>query len=269
MHITHIKLKPTTKIDLNFDTSEIGKGVESPKSVIEESKEYLKSNKHSDFYNKDLMVVVDKKLIYVFDYAVGKDKILIPEINPTTIFYSNAVMSHRRLISYKKDLFENSPTVKNLNKGVNPNLFGNFFQLASNCIVNLQAALESFANRQIPVNHKFTDVNGKEFEPSVFHKLDKALPEIKGKRFKTKFKKYNYLVRKIIELRNEIIHLTPIEETTNTKYKITYRKLLSFDYTEAIISVEKLINFYEPDLIEKCDCGKELYYDIEERLDSQ
>tara|TARA_R110001583_G_scaffold194693_1_gene366277 strand:+ start:207 stop:1016 length:810 start_codon:yes stop_codon:yes gene_type:complete len=269
MHLTHIKLKPTTKIDLNFDTSEIGKGIESPKAAIEESKEYLKSNKHSDFYNKDLMVVVDQQLIYVFDYAIGKEKIFIPEINPTTIFYSNAVMSHRRLVSFKKDLFENSPTVKNLNKRVNPNLFGNFFQLASNCIVNLQAALESFANRQIPDNHTFMDVNGKEFEPSVFHKLDKALPEIKGKRFKSKFKKYNFLVRKVIELRNEIIHLTPIEETTNTKYKSTYRKLLSFDYSEAIISVEKLINFYEPDLIEKCDCGKELYYDIEERYDSK
>lgn len=127
MHLTYIKLKPTTKIDLNFDTTEIGKGIESPKSAIEESKEYLKSNKHSDFYNKDLMVIVDQELIYVFDYAIGKEKILIPEINPSTIFYSNAVMSHRRLISFKKDLFENSPTVNNLNKRVNPNLFGIFF----------------------------------------------------------------------------------------------------------------------------------------------
>ncbi|CAM4194227.1 hypothetical protein [Zobellia nedashkovskayae] len=269
MHLTHIKLKPTTKIDLNFDTSEIGKGIESPKSAIEESKEYLKSNKHSDFYSKDLMVVVDQKLIYVFDYFIGKEKILIPEINPSTVFYSNAVMSHRRLVSFKKDLFENSPTVKNFNKRINLNLFGNFFQLASNCIVNLQAALESFANRQIPDNHPFLDVNGKEFEPSIFHKLDKALPEIKGKKFKSKFRKYNFLVRRVIELRNEIIHLTPIEETTNTKYKTTYRKLLSFDYAEAIISVEQLINFYEPGLIEKCDCGKEFYYDIEERYDSK
>lgn len=269
MHLTHIKLKPTTKIDLNFDTSEIGKGVESPKSAIEESKKYLKSSNHSDFYDKDLMLVMDRSVIYAFDYAVGKDKLLIPEINPTTIFYSNAVMSHRRLISFKKDLFEQSPSVKNHKKQINPSLFGNFFQLASNCIINLQAALESFANRQIPNNHKFTDVNGEEFEPSVFHKLDKALPEIKGKRFKSKFKKHNYRVRKIIELRNEIIHLEPIDKTTNTKYKITYRRLLSFDYSEAIISVEKLINFYEPNLIEKCDCKKELYYDIQERLENE
>lgn len=269
MHLTHIKLKPTTKIELDFDTSEIGKGVESPKSAIEESKKYLKSNKHSDFYDKDLMLVFDRQLVYAFDYAIGKDKLLIPELNPTTIFYSNAVMSHRRLISFKKDLFEKSPTVKNFNKPINPNLFGNFFQLASNCIVNLQAALESFANRQIPDKHPFLDINGEVFEPSIFHKLDKALPDIKGKRFKSKFKKHNYRVRKIIELRNEIIHLEPIEKTTNTKYKITYRRLLAFDYSEAIISVEKLINFYEPDLIEKCECEKELFYEIEERFKTE
>lgn len=266
MHLTHIKLKPTTKIELKFDTSEIGKGVEPPKSAVEESKQYLKSNKHSDFYKRDLMLVSDRTLIYAFDYAVGKEKLLIPELNPTTIFYSNAVMSHRSLIYFRKDLLEKSPTVKNYKKRINPSLFGNFFQLASNCIVNLQAALESFANRQIPGNYPFIDINGKEFEPSVFHKLDRALPELKGKRFKSKFKQHNYRIRKIIELRNEIIHLEPAEKTTNTKYKITYRRLLAFDYSKAIISVGKLINFYEPNLIEKCDCEKELYYEITERL---
>lgn len=143
--------------------------------------------------------------------------------------------------------------------------FAFFFQFAANCIINLQSALESFANRQIPEDHSFIDKNGYKFEPSVFHKIDKALPEIKGKRFKSKFKRENLIVRLLIELRNEIIHLEPIKENTNTQYKTTYRKLIKFDYTNAILAVKELINFYEPDLIEECPCGKEYFYKLETR----
>ncbi|CAM3513848.1 hypothetical protein [Zobellia roscoffensis] len=266
MHFTQIKLKPTTKIETNFDTKDIGKGFEAHKDVDVLFKKYRKSKEHSDFYNYDLLMTYDNSLIYGFDYAFENDKLFIPEINPTTIFYSNAVMSHRNLVFFRKELKEKSPSLKHQQKPLNPNLFGHFFQLASNCIINLQATVESFANRQIREDHKFIDKSGKKFEPSLFHKIDKALPEIKGIRFKSKFKQDNYRIRKLIELRNEIIHLEPIRQVTNTKYKITYRRLISFDYTQTILSVEKFVNFYEPNLIEKCECKNELYYDISEIL---
>ena len=210
------------------------------------------------------MIVFDDHFIFAFDFLKGKEKYLIPEINPTTIFYSNAVMSHRKLLFFREELFKNSPTVKNFKKAINPNHFGSFFQLASNCIINLQSTIESFVNRQIPENHEFIDVNGDKFEPSIFHKLDKALPEIKNKRFKSKFKQDNFRIRKIIELRNEIIHLKPAIENTNTKYKDVYRRLLKFDFTGSIFSVKNFVNFYEPNLIEECECEKELYYDVNE-----
>src|SRR5690606_38603879 len=120
--------------------------------------------------------------------------------------------------------------------------FGNFFQLASNCIINLQATVESFANRVIPDDYPFEDTNGTTFYPSIIDKLNIALPEIKGKRFRTKFKKDNYTVRQIIELRNAIVHLKPAEDT-NTGYKILYRKLISFNYAKAISAVRNFINF--------------------------
>ncbi len=146
---------------------------------------------------------------------------------------------------------------------MNPNHFGIFFQLAINCVINLQSTVESFVNRQIPEGHKSVDENGNEFDPSIFYKLNKILPEIK-KIFMSEFKQHNNRIRKIIELRNEIIHLKPTAETTNTKYKDVYRKLLNFDFTKSIISVKKLVNFYEPNLIEECSCGKEFFYEINE-----
>jgi len=264
MHLTHIKLKPTRKMETDFNPIDISKEIEIPKESVEIAKKYKKSIQYNDNY--DLMMAFDDHLIFGFDFIKGKEKYLIPEINPTTIFYSNAVMSHRKLIFFREELFEKSPTIKNYNKSVNPNHFGSFFQLASNCIINLQSTVESFANRQIPEDRKFIDQNGDEFEPSVFHKLDKVLPEIHNKRFKSSYKQDNFIVRKVIELRNEIIHLKPIKENTNTKYKDVYRKLLKFDYTKAIIAVRKLVNFYELNLIEDCECEKELYYDVYEKI---
>ncbi|MDO7174186.1 hypothetical protein [Mariniflexile sp. AS56] len=263
MNFIHIKLKPTKRINTDFNPAEVSKDVEIPEASKKFIKDYSKSNKLSDDYDKEVMILFEDKMIYGFDYLYQKDKLLIPEINPTTIFYANAIMSHKKLISFRQQLFENSPTVRNYKKNsINQNLFGNFFQLATICITNLQSALESFANRQIPDDYEFIDTNGEEFEPSVFHKLDSALPKIHNKRFKSKYKKYNYSIRKLIELRNEIVHLKPAEKDANTQYKIVYRRLLKFDFTRAVISVKTLINFYEPNLIEECECGKELYYDV-------
>lgn len=264
-HFTHIKLKPTKRHAISFNPSELTKNIEIPKESQEFAKKFQTSKKHSDEFEQDIMIGFENEFIYGFDYFYDDDKIIIPELNPVMIFYSNAVMSHRKLMLSRHELLTNSPTIKNYKKnGIDANLFGNFFRMATNCIVNLQSTLESFVNRTIPDEHQFLDKNDIPFEPTIFHKLDKALPVIKNRRFKSKFKKHNYQIRKLIELRNEIIHLKPTQENTNTKYKVVYRKMLKFDYTQAIIAVENFVNFYEPNLFENCQCGKEFYFDVYE-----
>jgi hypothetical protein len=262
MIFKHIKLKPTKKKNINFDLQKLNNGIEIPEKSLKLIREYTNSKKLSDAHDKDLMLLFEDSIIFGFDFLHDEKKILIPEINPTTIFYSNAVMSHKKLIFFRNQLFENSPTTRDFSKPINPNIFGEFFQLASNCLINMQSALESFSNRQIPESYEFNDVDGNVFKPSIFHKLDSALPKVHNKRFKSSFKKDNIMIRNLIELRNEIVHLRPIEKDTNTQYKITYRKLLKFNFTKAIKSVRNLINFYEPNLIEECECGRVLYYDI-------
>ena len=262
-HFTHIRLKPTKRHEINFNPSDLGKDVEIPKESVELAKKIQNSKKLTDDFEHDLMIGFEDAFLYGFDYLHNKDKIIIPELNPVMIFYSNALMSHRKLIVSRDELLLNSPTLKNYKKNkIDPNKFGDFFRMATNCIINLQSSLESFANRLIPDDHPFLDKNDIPFEPTIFHKLDKALPIIKNRRFKSKFKKHNYQIRKLIELRNELIHLKPTQEKTNTKYKIVYRRMMKFDYTLAIIAVENFINFYEPNLIEHCQCGNEYYFDV-------
>ncbi|GER60955.1 hypothetical protein ULMA_30630 [Patiriisocius marinus] len=261
---SHIVLKPTKKIKKNFNLSDSLKNIEVPEKSKTVAKEYLKTKKLSDEFSQDLLLEFDDSLIFCFDFLHDRVKYIIPEINPTTILYSNATMFHRNLLFAKVKLFEKSPTLKKIDKPIDLKVFGEFFQYASNCIINLQSSVECFANRRIPksVLDECIDKNGDIFEPSITHKLDTLLPKVYEKRFRTKSKRDNLKVRQVIELRNQIIHLTPNSDISNTKYKSLYRKLINFEYEKAIYAVRNLINFYEPNLLEDCPCGKEYDYEI-------
>ncbi|WP_417352600.1 hypothetical protein [Flavobacterium alkalisoli] len=262
----HIKLKPTTEIKINFHPSEIKDEI-----IPEESKkiaqEYLSSDKTSDDNEHDLIIMLEDKIIYGYDYINNKEKFILPEINPVTIFYSNAVMSNGLIKHYKDELFKASTRINKTGKihsrTVSPNHSGVFFQLAVNCIINLQSTLECFANMIIPSNYPFVNKQGNEITATVGYKLFNVLPKIKGIDFKNqgrKVKKYNLSIDTLIKLRNDIVHLKPIQET-NTGYKKYYRELLDFDFEKAIYSVKLFINFYEPNLLEECPCGINFVYD--------
>ena len=130
-----------------------------------------------------------------------------------------------------------SPKVKGSHKiNTQPSDFGNFFQVAVNMIINLQATIESFANRIIPENYIFIDINGDSFEPSIIHKINTTLPELKGQKFKTLHGKQSNYLRQLIEIRNEIIHLKPAGDANST-YKEVYRRLINFKYLEIDLDI--------------------------------
>jgi hypothetical protein len=263
MAYSHIALKPTKRINTDFDIQKATKEIEIPEKSKNLINDYHTSKKLSDEYGQDLMLAFERALIYGFDYRYKQDKIFIPELNPVTVFFSNATMSLKKLIEYREILFSESPSTKDFQKNVDLKLFGNFFQLSSNCLFNLQASLESYANWVIPEEYKTLDKNGEEiYKPSLTHKIFTTLPELKKKHFKKHNRKGNFVLVKIIELRNDIVHLKPIKDKTNTKYKKVYRKLLQFNFADAIKVVRDYINFFEPNLIEDCNCGNEFYFDI-------
>ena len=201
-------------------------------------------------------------VVFGFDYFHAEKRRLVIEINPFTIFFANSIMSFGMLNKYKKVLLSQSPEVGDLeSEPINLSHSGMFFQLAINCIINLQATLESLANRSIPETYHFLDKTGNPVDRNVTFKLFNALPNVKKIDFKKKSnRKHNIAIDKLIQIRNNIIHLKP-DSKTNTGYKGIYRELLDFDYIKNVMAVKTFVNFYEPNLIEECLCGIEYYFD--------
>ncbi|KGO87188.1 hypothetical protein [Flavobacterium suncheonense] len=257
--LPHIRLKPTIKQKINFHPSELDNTI-----VPEESKNWIKKyQKSNQLHDGSTILMFDDEIVYGFDFLYKNEKYIVQEVNPVTIFYSNAVMCHRLLVDARNKLIANSQRIKDLKKSnTQPSDFSDFFQVAVNMIINLQATIESFANRLIPEDYAFVDINGNSFEPSIIHKINTTLPELKGEKFKSKHGKQNNYLRQLIELRNEIVHLKPAGDP-NSAYKEVYRRLINFKYLETLQAVRLFVDFYEKDLIEECPCQKEYFYKIE------
>ncbi|MGL2999145.1 hypothetical protein [Flavobacterium sp. RSSB_23] len=258
--MSHVRLKPSKEFEIDFHPSELDYS-NIPKESKKYSQEYLSSNKLAEHENFDIMIMLESKVIYGYDYIYQNKKLILPEVDPITIFFSNAVMSYGRLQHYKIKLLEESSKADETGMSLDLNLSGDFFQPAINCIINLQASLESFANRIIPEDYLFIDKTGNKIFPTVSYKLYNVVPKIKLIDFKqAKNKKHNKAIDKLIQLRNDIIHLKPAEKT-NTGYKGTYREILDFDFIRAFNAVKSYINFYQENLVSECPCGNDYFFD--------
>lgn len=260
--MSHIKLKASTEIKIDFNPKELNETIVPEKSK-KIAQKYMSSKELAENENFDIMMMFEDKVVFGFDYLNDGKKRMVVEINPVTIFFSNSVMSFGMLNKYKKILLSQSSEVgkPNDSEPLNMSHSGMFFQLAINCIINLQATLESLANRIIPVSYPFLDKTGNPVERTVTYKLYNAIPNVKQIDFQKKSnRKHNIAIDKLIKLRNNIIHLKPKTET-NTGYKGVYRELLDFDYFKTVTAVKTFVNFYEPNLIEECLCGIDYYFD--------
>lgn len=259
--MSHIKLKASTEIKIGFNPREIDDSI-IPEESKKIAKNYMSSKTLAEDENFDIMLMFEEKIVYGFDYLHDGKKRIVVEINPVTIFFANAVMSFGMLNKYKQVLLSQSTEVGKLNgESVNLSHSGMFFQLAINCIINLQATLESLANRIIPETYPFLDKTGNPVDRTVSYKLYNAVPNVKQINFQKKSnRKHNIAIDNLIKLRNNLIHLKPKTET-NTGYKGVYRDLLDFDYLKTITAVKTFVNFYEPNLIEECLCGLDFYFD--------
>lgn len=256
--MSHIGLKFNTEIKIDYDLTKTISDIklsDESKKIIDD---YSKSDRLAEEYDYDLILQTTDSLIFGFEFINDGEKLMIPEINPVTIYFSNAVMSNNKIHYYKKILIDKAQ------KGIiQPHSFGNYFQLSFNCIINLQSAIETLVNKLIQENeYYFYDSNRRARNGNIHDKIDIALPEISHKNFENDFEDEYLDIKNLIRIRNQMIHLKPDVENTNTKYKIPYRKIIEFNFGKTIESAKKFINYYQPNLIEECDCGSELYFDI-------
>ncbi|WP_332454038.1 hypothetical protein [Chryseobacterium aquaticum] len=256
--MSHIGLKPSLEIKTDFDIKKVLDNVEYPEESKNLISSYMNSDKFAEHYDYDVLIQTNTSLIAGFECFYNGNKIMMQEINPVTVYYSNAIMSNYLIENYKKILLEKTK------KGIiSSHAFGNFFQLAFNCIINLQASIEMFLNYILNENkYMFYDKNNKIRKSSIHEKIDFALVNITGKTFKDEYNSQYINIKDLINIRNEMIHLKPDEKETNSKYKTPYRKIIDFKFDETVEAVKAFINYYKENLIEECSCGKDFYFDI-------
>jgi len=256
--MAHIGLKPSLEVKLDFDINKSLRNISDSENKKRILQSYIDSNNFAEHYDYDLLLQTNNSLIAGFEYLFEGKKVMMQEINPVTIYYSNAVMSNYLIESYKNILLE-----KNMKGIISSHAFGNFFQLAFNCIINLQTCLETFLNNILNENeYKFYNKNNKKIRGSILEKIETALPEILNKTFKNDYEPQFIFIKNLISIRNEMIHLKPDKQETNSKYKVPYRKILDFQFDKTVEAVKTFINYHQKDLIEECNCGRDFHFDI-------
>lgn len=270
----HIVPKTIKTYKTSFDLNDI-KEEDIPEKSKVIAKEFLESADYKDEY--DIMVHTScNKATFGFDYLYKQEKKFIPELDPSVIYFSSAHLFSGMIYNYKKELLKNSFSLKDIVKN-KPNQslhdtmkqFETFFQFASSYVIMLSASLEAFINKMIPIDYVYVTIKKQEqknidwiLKEPVEFKMTKIIPSISDKNYPIENQKNYDSILKIKKFRNELIHLSPKNETTNTKYKDFYRKVIDFKYSEALYSIKHYINYHEEGLIEECSCNNKFYFDI-------
>lgn len=269
----HIRPKPIKSIQTSFNLDDVSYD-DIPEKSKKVADDYLKSKSYDDSH--DLAVhTTNKKLVFGFDYLYKGMRKFIPELDPCLIYFSNAQMFSKMIYQYKRELLTKSFELGNIsnseeNQTIDDTIkqFEAFFQFASNYIIMLSASLEAFLNKTIPINETYITKKGEEKDivwirgSSIEFKMSKIIPKCTNKDFEKEYPNKYDLVLKIKNFRNDLIHLNPKTEITNTKYKEFYRKVIDFEYSSSIYLIRDYINFHEENLIEECQCGDDIFFDI-------
>ncbi|GAA3594520.1 hypothetical protein Q4Q39_06830 [Flavivirga amylovorans] len=269
----HILPKTIKTFKTSFDSNSIS-SEDNTKKGNEIASKFLKSESYNDEF--DLMVhTSNNKATFGFDFLYKSEKKFIPELDPSVIYFSSAQLFSGMIYNYKKDLLRNSFSLKDIAKD-KPNQslddtmkqFETFFQFASSYIIMLSASLEAFVNKSIPIDYTYTTKDGIEKDIEWIHrqsidfKTKKIIPNCTERDYTVEHEAKYQEILAIKNFRNDLIHLTPKNEITNTKYKEFYRKVIDFKYSEVIYSIRHYINYHEEGLIEECPCDNKFHFDI-------
>lgn len=93
---------------------------------------------------------------------------------------------------------------------------------------------------------------------SIQEKIEKVIPLFTKKSFHIEQSEIYKQLEKFKLFRDEIVHTKSMENMEGSNfYRSLFRNALDFDYHLTLYSVRDFINFYEPNLIEECDCGRD------------
>lgn len=246
----HTKRKFVGNVKLDFSIKSLNENEEKPNYQDIDYTEYTKG----------YIQLEDNTVIGGFVYLHNKKPILIPEPEPSILYFTNAESKLIEILELRDTIlqfkaFEHS--IHDLS-----HIFFNFFQLSSDYIINLFTSIEAFNNGLIPDDFEFEykkEKYGKEdAQRSIdfITKLKKAVPKIMKKSFVKEFQnKYDFLL-KLKELRDNTVHTKNMYKGFPSSYRELYKNYLDFDFIQSYQITKDYFNFYIPNWIENCDCVK-------------
>jgi hypothetical protein len=224
--------------------------------------EYAKKPSEVDFekYPKVFMQLEDKTIIQGFVHLINGKPFMIPEPEPSILYFTNAEDKLNEILKIQSTLIESNLTTNNFSDL--SHAFYNFFQLSSDYIINLFTSIEAFNNSLIPddfsIKIKSKNYNKERTQRSMdfLNKIKKAIPQIMNKSFlKDNSEKHEFLL-KIKHLRDNVVHTKNMQNGFPASYRELYKSYLNFDFKKSYEVTKYYFNFYKENWIENCNCGR-------------
>ncbi|MGE0637262.1 MAG: hypothetical protein AB7G44_10620 [Bacteroidia bacterium] len=202
--------------------------------------------------------------IQAFPHKVNGKIFLIPEPNPTLIYFSSAQNNFRALEKYKNDLLPKIDVQSDISDEIIHDFY-NYFGAVSGCVIFLFTSIESFMNSLIKDSHVYRKVQNNRTELynksqieayiSFDEKIKKVIPQLTGIDYLKKHPNIAQHISNLKDFRDNIIHTKSNVETF--KYDHIVKRSFGFSYEKTIDAVASYMNGYRKDFIKECNCGKD------------
>lgn len=239
------KRKFVNKIQVDWSFDDLMKDIGAPPPLPD-----INSHDQVFFFTKD------NQIIQGFLYLNKGKPVVIPEPEPSVLYYSKAERIIEDILHLRTEIF-NSESINDF-VVVDDSLFSEFFLLAFDFVVNLFAAIEAFNNSVIPENFTFNGKKGDIMNRDKIQrhvnfdiKVKKIMLQIFHKSFVVDFiGKYESLdtLRKI---RDNLIHTKNFSKNWAASYRDIYRELLTLDFEKVLNCTKDYMNYYKSGWIEK------------------
>ena len=210
----------------------------------------------------------DNHIFQTFKYVNGDNVYVIPEPDPIIIYFDTAILFHKTISKLRKELFSKLSSPGNNFIAVNGNFYS-YFSTVSNYVIFLFLSIEAFINKAIPkdfeyrkqIQDKKTEIYDRfQIQRSIefLEKIKTVLPQATEKNFVQEFPHKYDSIKKLKEFRDEIVHTKSFEGKSSPNcYEDLFVRSLNFEFDKTLLAARDFINYYQNDLIEECNCGKD------------
>ncbi len=260
--MAHLKRKFVHVLQIPSETINIVANAPTDTNKIKEIHNSNLDQHYAFLVNKDEMVQSFK-----FVDKANKRTYLIGEPNPIVMYFDMAlgqlsIIKERRNSMMRNAKVESQGLFYTI-EGITD--FYNYYTITTSLVIYLSLALEAFINKIIPddfiyykkTNKKTEMYNRDQIQRYIDfqEKLKSVVTLVTSKDFAEKNGHKFDLIKKLKGFRDEIVH-TKSQHSNGSRnyYEQLFSLSLSFDYEKTLQYCADYINFYEPKLIEYCNC---------------